>query len=113
MLINDIEFIADLIEGSPLLFYGEFEIYLDIFIKEVFKYEFRDIGFGNVKKDNTFLTAYWFLISWLNSKDLFDYGTSPRGGWLTEKGERFKKIILEHDNSIELARDFIHRKYNS
>lgn len=109
---EDLEWLANIIENSTLLFYGEFEDYLNSFLKEVFKYEFKDIGFGYIQKDEIFLTAYWFLLSWLCSHGLFEYGSSPRGGWLTEDGKRFKKIILENDNAISLAEDYIHKKHN-
>lgn len=109
---EDLKFIAEILEESNLLFYGEFEVYLGTFLKEVFKHEFKEYGFEEIKMTNDFATAYWFVLSWLNSQDMFNYGTSPRGGWLEEKGERFKKIIMKNENAIQEAQEYIHKKYN-
>jgi hypothetical protein len=51
----------------------------------------------------------WLFINLLCHADVIEYGTSPRGGWLTEKGENLKQFIdgksaselftvLEHDS---------------
>ncbi len=102
---DDDKFMSEILDNSPLLFYGEFEVYLNKFMKMIFQHEFREYGFGDIKMDDISQTAYWFLISWLESQNMFEYGTSPRGGWLTEKGERFKKIIMENENALIDAKD--------
>jgi len=35
----------------------------------------------------------WFLINILCRADILEYGTSPRFGWLTSKGERLRDFI--------------------
>lgn len=35
----------------------------------------------------------WFLINDLMGADILEYGTSPRGGWLTEKGKLIKEYV--------------------
>lgn len=107
---EDTLFIVNILDNSPLLFYGEFEGYLDTFLKEVFARDFKECGFGEVEMTNDFATAYWFFLSWMVSQDLFEYGTSPRGGWLTEKGDKFKKIVTENENAIQSAQDFIYKQ---
>lgn len=109
---NDIEWLADLLEESPLLFYGDFEQPLNNFLKEVFQHELKDFGFGDVPMNDEFVVAYWFLISWMNSKKLVEYGTSPRGCWLTEDGKRLKKMVLENEDAISEATEFIYNKYH-
>lgn len=63
----------------------------------------------------------WLLINALCDVDIIDYGTSPRGGWLTSKGMRLREFVLarsvedllaltcrtmEGDGHIHCARDF-------
>lgn len=36
----------------------------------------------------------WFLINILCRADIIEYGTSPRFGWLTEKGERLREYVI-------------------
>jgi hypothetical protein len=38
----------------------------------------------------------WLLINVFCHADIIEYGTSPRFGWLTEKGKRLYKFIAEH-----------------
>lgn len=38
----------------------------------------------------------WLLISTLARAHVIDYGTSPRGGWLTENGKALAAYVLEH-----------------
>ena len=35
----------------------------------------------------------WFLINALCAADIIEYGTSPRFGWLTNKGERLRDFV--------------------
>lgn len=41
-------------------------------------------------------TAAWLLINTLCHDDLIDYGTSPRYGWLTERGVLLKEFVDRH-----------------
>jgi hypothetical protein len=38
--------------------------------------------------------AAWLLINLLCNQDVLEYGTSPRGAWLTAKGERLRDYML-------------------
>lgn len=103
----DLQFLADILEKSHWLLYGDLDEYFDGFLKRVFSIELKDWGFSRVEMSPDFSVAYWLLISELNALDLVEYGTSPRGAWFTERGERFKRIILENDEAIEKAQDFL------
>lgn len=52
-------------------------------------------------------TVAWLLINTLckHGVDIIEYGTSPRYGWLTEKGEALRKFMLSQDEEtlIRLA----------
>lgn len=37
----------------------------------------------------------WFVINALCGADILEYGTSPRGGWLTDKGERLRTFMMK------------------
>lgn len=41
-------------------------------------------------------TVAWLLINVLCKRDIFEYGTSPRYGWLTDKGQRLKAYLDGH-----------------
>ena len=109
---KDIEWLAEILEESPLLFYGELEYHLDKTLKLVFAHDLKEYGFEEIPMLEDFATAYWLIISLMHKWDFIDYGTSPRGAWLTEKGERFKKMVLAYD-AIQEAAEHIHKKYNS
>jgi hypothetical protein len=38
----------------------------------------------------------WLLINVLCHADILEYGTSPRHGWLTPKGQRLREYVLRH-----------------
>lgn len=40
------------------------------------------------------IEQFWFLINALCNAGIIDYGTSPRWGWLTEKGEMLRDYIM-------------------
>jgi hypothetical protein len=50
-------------------------------------------------------TVAWLLINILCDADIIEYGTSPRGGWLTSKGQRLKEFVLARtvDELLELT----------
>jgi hypothetical protein len=91
--------LAEMVSNSRLLFYGEMDSFLGDYLKDFFSREIRDVGFSDDNSINN--VTWWFCISWLVSIDCIEYGTSPRGGWLTEKGEALKKYVLENENPIE------------
>ena len=110
---EDLEFLTEILNESAWFLYGDLDEYFDGFLRRVFAKDLRDWGFSDVELEPTFAVAYWLLISELVRLDLVEYGTSPRGAWLTEKGERFKSLVMKHDGAIAQAEDFIHKKYNS
>ena len=107
---EDKEFLAEIINKSHWLFYGELDALLDPFVLKVFEHEFKDYGFEDVKMDDTFATAYWLFLSELVALRLAEYGTSPRGAWLTPDGERFKALCLEHKDALSQAEDYIYQQ---
>jgi hypothetical protein len=40
--------------------------------------------------------VFWLLINALLHADMIDYGTSPRCGWLTVKGEILRDYLAQH-----------------
>lgn len=90
--------IKEAVENSNLLFYGELESFLDDYLPKFFSVEIKDVGFDEKHPMNNL--EFWFTVSWLESMDYTDYGTSPRGAWLTEEGEEFKSYILETEKPI-------------
>lgn len=114
MIMNeqDTKWLSEILEKSSWLFYGEFEVYLDAFLKTVLSKELSEFGF-NENLPNDFQVAYWSVLSELVNLNLAEYGTSPRGAWLTEEGKRFAKIILENENALQSAQQYTYNKYNS
>jgi len=90
--------LAKEVNNSNLLFYGELEGFLDEYIKEFFKVEVKEVGFDDNHKMNNL--QFWLVVSWLVSMDYLEYGTSPRGVWLTEEGEYFKNYCLNTETPI-------------
>ena len=43
---------------------------------------------------------FWFVVSMLVKMDMLEYGTSPRGAWLTDDGKEFRKYCLENEQPI-------------
>lgn len=109
---EDLKFLAEILNQSSWLFYGDLEEHFDIFLRTVFSHELKEWGFGDVKMSPDFTVAYWLLISELNRLGLVDYGTSPRGAWLTEKGEKFKKLVMKNNDAIAQTEEFIYRENN-
>lgn len=50
-------------------------------------------------------TVAWLLINILCQVDIIEYGTSPRYGWLTQKGERLREFVSKYtdDQLIEIC----------
>ncbi len=65
------------------------------------QYDFREL-----EKELTPIVA-WLLINTLCHVDMIEYGTSPRFGWLTKKGERLKEFVSKHtaNELIDIACD--------
>lgn len=47
----------------------------------------------------------WLLINLLCHQDMISYGSSPRGGFLTEEGNRLKEFVCDH--TVEELYDFL------
>ena len=107
----EIEWLAEKLEDSAWLFYGEFEGYLGQFLRQIFQKEPSDYGFDE-SLPNDFQVAYWSVISEMERLRWFEYGTSPRGGWLTKDGKRFKQIIMTIDDALVKVANFTYEKYN-
>jgi len=43
------------------------------------------------------LAATWFLLNVLYQKDLVEYGTSPRYGWLTGNGKKMMEFLRDYN----------------
>lgn len=110
---EDIDFVEELLGKASWLFYGDLDEYFDDFVKKVFSHELKDWGFGDVKMEPDFATAYWLFLSELERLNLVEYGTSPMGAWLTPDGERFKKIIMENENAISKVNEHIYERFNT
>ena len=80
-----------MIQDTDALFYGELEYYLDEYLPKFFSVEVKEVGFNDEHPMNNL--EFWFTVSWLVRMDCLEYGTSPRGAWLTEKGKEFKKYV--------------------
>lgn len=104
---DDLRFLAEIMDSSAWLLYGDLDGDLDAFAETVFRHEFSDYGFGNVPMTRDFGVAYWFFLSELVRLDLAGYGTSPRGAWLTPKGERFKALVVAHPDALAQAARYI------
>jgi len=108
---EDLEFMEEIFNRSRWLFYGEFEVYLNSFLKQIFEFGFDHYGWAEEDKfTRQVLAGYWAILSELVALDLAEYGTSPRGSWLTEDGERFKKLIMENKNAIKETQEYIYKQ---
>jgi hypothetical protein len=92
--MSDQEFWEKVLGDAAWLFYGELQDVLPDFLEDVLEKPFDEWGFDR-DMERDFAVAYWLLISELVRLDLYEYGTSPRGGWLTDKGKRFVRIFKE------------------
>lgn len=88
----------ELLEDTDCLFYGELEYHLDSYIKKFFSVEVSEVGFDDEHTMNNL--EFWFVVSMLVRMDMLDYGTSPRGAWLTDDGKLFKEYCLKEDAPI-------------
>lgn len=92
---EDLDFITELDNKWAWLFYGELDQILPPYIKKIFSQDLSYWGW-NEEKDDEFEAVYWLILSELIRLNLAEYGTSPRGAWLTPDGERFKRIVQEN-----------------
>ncbi len=52
----------------------------------------------NIPLNKFTVKEYWLYLSILN--DCIEYGTSPRGAWLTDKGTKILNILIENKQGI-------------
>lgn len=88
----------ELMNDTDALFYGELEYFLDEYLPKFFSVDVKDVGFNEEHPLNNL--EFWFTVSWLVRMDFMEYGTSPRGAWLTKEGEEFKKYVLSTKRPI-------------
>jgi len=93
-----VEEFKEKIENTDMLCYGDIEPHLDTYLPKFFSVDIKDVGFDEKHPMNNL--EFWFVVSWLNRMGFIDYGTSPRGAWLTSEGETFKKYILSVKNPV-------------
>jgi hypothetical protein len=82
--------------------YGTGEVYTIPALKEFLStcpldgnYNYEDL------EKNVGTVGTWFLMNILCSTNIIEYGTSPRYGWLTEKGKALKNY-MDEQKSTEL-----------
>lgn len=77
--------------------YGTGEPYtlaaLKKFMDNIGTHEYKNSYNHEKLEDALTPTVAWLLINTLCSHDIIEYGTSPRYGWLTKKGEALKEFI--------------------
>jgi len=96
--IKQLETWKEKLEQTNCLFYGELEFYLDKYIKEFFSVEVQEVGFNEFHPMNDL--QFWLVVSILERMGMLEYGTSPRGAWLTKDGKEFKEYCMKTDNPI-------------
>lgn len=106
---SDDQFFFEVLNAAAWLFYGDLDEHFGDFVARVFDGleehasgppSFGRFGFNSHEQSFTplasdFAVAYWLFLSELVRLDLAEYGTSPRGAWLTEDGKRFRRIFEE------------------
>lgn len=97
---SDDQLMRNILERSHWLFYGELEEQLAPILLEIALAEFPDHGFEVCKRPQSEQLAYWLVILELCALGPFTYGTSPRGAFPWEDGDRFLEIIRKHQNNL-------------
>ena len=102
------KFLIEFLEETEILFYGEFEEIFPRILNEMINFE-PDDGMSWIRDRLDYMSRseYWFMVSILNRTGMIEYGSSPRGYWLTEKGEKLKELFHLIDNTDKM------RKYTS
>lgn len=95
--LSDADLWFSIKNDAAWLFYGELDALFPAFVQRVFTHDFADYGFRNVPMDADFALSYWLFLSELSRLGLVDYGTSPRGAYLTPDGKRFRDMLLAPD----------------
>lgn len=80
-------------EDLPLLTYGELndkEVLSSFHL--ILTWKSKGVFISDNIPDNAFtVTEYWLFLSLLN--DCIDYGSSPRGAWLTDFGKELLEFL--------------------
>ena len=93
VLMDSIQKVVNWYKELPILAYGELsdEFLIDAF-QTILQWKADDHFISDTIPDNLYTaTEYWLLLGLLSK--YIDYGSSPRGGWLTEEGEEVLNIL--------------------
>ena len=97
------KFLIEFLEETDLLFYGELEEIFPRLLNEMINY-----GDDYAKRDKIVKKIdeplFWFMVSILNKTGIIEYGSSPRGYWLTEKGKKLKGLFHLIDNTEKMQK---------
>lgn len=110
--LTDEAFLDETLRDAHWLFYGDLDEYFAEFVCSIFGRlderpsnppSFSPFGFTDgVQMEKDYAVAYWLFLSELCMLGLAEYGTSPRGAWLTPAGVRFRRIVMERRDDPEL-----------
>lgn len=90
-------------DDLPLLIYGELsdEDVLDSF-QIILLWKSKGVFISDNIPDNAFtVTEYWLFLSLLN--ECIEYGSSPRGAWLTDFGKELLQFLVSGKHLEYLA----------
>lgn len=91
------EYFADWESDTFGFGYGSGEEYTIPALKTFMENTPREGGYDYKKLEGLLTpTVAWLLINILCHKDILEYGTSPRVGWLTNKGIRLRTFVINH-----------------
>ena len=96
-------FLIEFLEETEILFYGEFEEIFPRILNEMINYE-QEMSWIKDRLDYMSRSEYWFMVSILNKTGIIEYGSSPRGYWLTEKGKKLKSLFHLIDNTEKMQK---------
>ena len=77
---------------NSLYDYGELSGILPQYVYAVLKLKQQQVFTDGSNLENITMLEYWFVLSLLCQYDYVEYGSSPRGAWLTDKGT---ELLLE------------------
>ena len=86
-------------EELPILCYGEVtDEQMLLYIKTILTWKSQGIFISTKIPDSEYsftVLEYWLILGILN-KDCIEYGSSPRGAWLTPFGEELLNFLNEN-----------------
>lgn len=78
--------------NNTLYDYGELSGILPQYVYAVLKLKQQGLYTDGSNLSSITMLEYWFVLSLLCRYDYVEYGSSPRGAWLTDKGT---ELLLE------------------